>query len=154
MNPAGGRFVFPRAAAGLACLLALGACLLASCEECGTSVEPPPAVPECTGDVTVSVSGGVTPVFSWSPDCLAGRLIVEGGPGEEYWGTESPGHNIYRSPIVYGVHPDGSVEHQVPQPLTPGVTYTVSVYRWPVPPPPPDSLDTNFILIGTRQFTP
>ena len=153
------RFVPFRAVAGLACLIALASCLLASCETCGTSTEPPPAIPECTGSVAVSVrvdtvGGRVIPVFSWIPDCLSGRLIVEGGPGEEYWGTETPGINKYRSPIVYGVHPPGSVETQVPQPLTPGATYTVSVYRWPVPPPPPDSLDKGFILIGSKQFTP
>ena len=142
-----------RLAAGFAGLVGVGTWLVVSCDYCGTVPEPVPPVSACRRPVTVSVSEGTVPVFSWTPDCLSGRLIVyQGGPEQEYWGTETLGLNIYRSPIVYGVHPPGSVESQVPQPLTPGATYTVAVYYWPSS--HPDSLDKGFVLIGKREFTP
>jgi len=140
-----------RMAASAAILAAVGASFLTSCETC--TVEPAPPVPACTGPVTVSVGPGTIPTFSWMPDCLIGKLIViQGGPEDEYWATETRGFNIYRSPIVYGVHPPGAVENQVAQPLTPGDTYTVQAFRWISS--HPDSLDTGFRLVGEANFTP
>ena len=122
-----------RMATRLAILVALASCLLASCDTCGPTPAPPAEVPACTGPVTVSVSGGLTPTFTWEPDCMIGKLIViqgGGGPEDEYWATETRGTNTYRRPIVYGIHPPGAVENQIPQPMTPGDPYTVWVFRW------------------------
>ena len=77
---------------------------------------------------------------------------LPGGPEEEYWATETLGTNTYRSPIVYGVHPPGAVENQLPQPLSHGDTITVAVYRWKCA--CPESLDTGFVLLGSKRFTP
>jgi hypothetical protein len=51
----------------------------------------------------------------------------------EFWGTETEGDNIYKSPIRYGVHPSGAVE---PEPA------------WPLTEP------EKFQLIGVQEFTP
>ncbi|HZM15122.1 MAG TPA: hypothetical protein VFE28_03895 [Candidatus Krumholzibacteria bacterium] len=140
-------------AVGFACFLGASTLSLSSCDECATTGPPdPPPVLECNGPVTVTVSPGMTPTFSWTPDCTLGRLIVEAGPGEEYWGTETLGTNLYRSPIVYGVHPPGSVEQQIPEPLTPGMVFRVSVFYWATA--DPNSLDAGGRLIGQAEFTP
>ena len=144
-----------RMATRLAILVALASCLLASCDTCGPTPAPPAEVPACTGPVTVSVSGGLTPTFTWEPDCMIGKLIViqgGGGPEDEYWATETRGTNTYRRPIVYGIHPPGAVENQIPQPMTPGDPYTVWVFRWISS--HPDSLDTGFRRIGAADFVP
>jgi hypothetical protein len=137
----------------LAVLAVLGLPFLAGCSTCGTEPPPPSGIPECVDSVDVAVTTGPPPVFSWTPDCLIGKLIViQGGPEEEYWASETLGLNIYRSPIVYGVHPPGAVENQVAQPLTPGDTVTVVLFRWISS--HPDSLDTGFRPVGSARFVP
>src|SRR5512145_2129157 len=81
------------------------------------------------GGVTVSVSGGMAPTFSWTPDSAIGRLVVEQGD-KELWGTETEGTNTYRSPIRYGVHPPEALEDVPADPLVVGQTYKVSLFRW------------------------
>lgn len=140
-----------RIAARVAVAVVAGALFVAGCCDIPTATDT--GLPECTGPVTVTVDSGSTPVFRWTPDCLIGKLIViQGGPEQEYWATETRGLNIYASPIVYGVHPPGSVEVQVPQPLTPGDTITVQLFRWISA--HPDSLDTGFRLVGEADFVP
>ena len=140
-------------ALGLMGFLAVSTLSLSSCDECATTGPPDqPPVLECNGPVTLTVSPGTTPTFSWTPDCLTGRLIVEDSLGGEYWGTETLGTNIYRSPIVYGVHPPGSVEQQIPEPLTPGAEFRVSIYYWATA--DPNSLDAGGRLIGRTVFVP
>jgi hypothetical protein len=97
--------------------------------------------------VTITVSGGTTPTFSWAPDSAIGRLIVEEGE-EERWGTETDGANIYESPIRYGVHPPGASEDEPAFPLTAGHTYKVSLFRWLSVKP------ERFQLMGVQEFTP
>ena len=135
-------------------LAAFALLFMVSCDECPLDPPPPPPTLPCEVGpmVTVSVSPGLVPTFSWTPNCLIGRLIVEAGPGEEYWGTETVGLNIYHTPIVYGVHPPGSVEMQVPQPLDTLTVFRVNLYRWTSS--HPDSLDAGGHLVGTVQFSP
>jgi hypothetical protein len=127
------------------------ACFITSCSlflfSCGGVVDPPP-FPTCTGPVTLTVSAGTTPTFSWTPDCALGRLVVEEGFAER-WGTEAPGDNIYRSPITYGIRPPGSTEEEPAAPLRAGSTYKVTVFRW-VSYAPVESLQ----VLGQVQFTP
>lgn len=132
-----------RMAPGLAGLVALCSCLLGGCSTCGTC--PPP-----DDSVTVTVSTGPPIVFSWTPDRPIGKLIViQGGPEDEYWASETLGVNTYRSPIEYGKHPPGAVENQIAQPLTPGETYTVVLFRWIGP-----DLDVDFRSVGSADFVP
>jgi len=88
----------------------------------------------------------VVPIFSWSPDCRLGRLIVEQGL-DEYWGTETCGENTYESPIRYGVNPPNTCPEELPVPLVPGLPYQVSVWRFITV--TPESLG----LLGRQPFT-
>lgn len=97
--------------------------------------------------ITISVSAGTTPIFSWTPDSTIGRLIIEEG-AEKIWGAETAGANTYRSPIRYGVHPDGASEDEAANPLLPGHTYKVSLFRW-------ISVDPESLqLVAAQVFTP
>jgi hypothetical protein len=97
--------------------------------------------------VEISVSEGMTPSFSWTPDTEIGRMLVM-QEGREFWGTETEGENIYQSPIRYGIHPSGAVEPEPAWPLTAGETYTVKLFRW-------ISLEPEkFQLVGEMEFTP
>ncbi len=100
--------------------------------------------------VTVSVSSGMAPTFSWTPDSGIGRLIVEEGD-QEMWGTETEGTNTYHSPIRYGVYPAGTLEEQLEEmanPLVAGRTYKVSLFRWISF--EPESLQ----FVGAQEFVP
>lgn len=99
-----------------------------------------------TPTLTITVSGGTIPTFSWTPDSAIGRLIVEEGE-EERWGTETDGANIYQSPIRYGVHPPGASEDEPAFPLIAGHTYKVSLFRWISVKP------ERFQLMGVQEFT-
>jgi hypothetical protein len=100
--------------------------------------------------VTITVTGGTTPVFSWTPDSAIGKLIVEEGE-EERWGSETEGANIYQSPIRYGVHPPGVLEEELEElanPLIAGHTYKVSLFRW-------ISFEPETLqVVGAQEFTP
>jgi hypothetical protein len=95
----------------------------------------------------VFVGPGTDPVFSWTPDCTVGRLIVEEGV-EERWGTETAGENTYASPITYNVEPPNSTKFEPGDPLVPGTTYRVTVFRWVSY--VPESLE----VLGFADFTP
>lgn len=97
--------------------------------------------------VAVSVSSGMTPTFSWTPNSAIGRLVVEEG-SEEIWSTETDGENIYGSPIRYGVHPPRASEDAAAKPLSAGHTYTVSLFRWISVKP------ERLQLVGEQEFTP
>jgi hypothetical protein len=128
-------------------MIAAGSCFLQGCATDGTI--DPSQVPECEGQVTIEVSPGTVPTFHWTPNCTLGRLVVEQQAEEEYWGTETHGTNTYRSPITYGVPPADAEDPHPAQPLSPGTTYRVTLYRW-VRVTPPESLE----VLGTTQFTP
>jgi len=127
-------------------ILAAGAWFLVSCDDSGTDPpKPPPPKPVCTDSVTISVAIDTVPVFSWSPDCRLGRLLVEQG-FDEYWGTETCGENTYESPIRFGVNPPNTCPEEPAIALVPGLTYQVSVFRFVTV--NPESLQ----LLGRREF--
>ncbi len=97
--------------------------------------------------VTVTMMDTV-PVFSWSPDCTIGRMLVEQGI-DEYWGTETPGLNVYRSPITYDVNPPDTATEEPARPLQRGLTYTVTLYAW-ITYTPVESMQ----VVGVKTFTP
>jgi hypothetical protein len=125
-------------------ILGAGGWLLVSCGDSGTG-PPPPGLPECTDSVTVSVTLDSLPLFSWTPDCTIGRLIVEQGL-DEYWGTEMCGVNGYRSPIRYSISPPSTCPEEPAIDLAPGLTYRISVWRF-VP-----AVTESLQLLGSAEF--
>lgn len=132
----------------LALVLGGGLWAIARCGGSGTTVTPPPPVSECADSVQLTVTFADTvPVFSWTPDCTTGRLLVEEGI-DEYWGTETFGQNIYRSPIVYNINPPGSAPEELARPLEIGHRYRATLFRW-VTYTPAESVQ----VVGVRYFT-
>jgi hypothetical protein len=98
----------------------------------------PGQVDACSAGTELTVSPGLTPVFSWSPDCVALTLYVmtsEGpqGPGSNniVWAIQVPPDNggevanRIRSGVVYGQTPQTAAELVTAVPLKSGVAYTV-----------------------------
>jgi hypothetical protein len=83
--------------------------------------------------VSVTVSGGVTPTFSWTPRCgMASLDVFPSSGGASLWVLftgEQAATNPFRSGIVYGQTPQGALEVTGPVPLSAGTEYTVLVYR-------------------------
>ena len=105
------------------------------------SVAPPQGLARCTaaqvGALTVAVTAGVDPTFSWTPACGVDWLRVEYEdleyrtlPGEApptrlAWARVG-GLEPLGPPLRYGAPmPDGLPEFFAPEPLVPGRTYTV-----------------------------
>jgi hypothetical protein len=77
----------------------------------GCSEASAPPVEACTDDqaVTIHVSAGMQPAFTWTPACASNPL---------------------RSGIRYGQAPPGTFEATPPAALQGGTEYEVLVYRW------------------------
>ena len=115
---------------------------------CGdNNTGPAQPLQECTGSVTISVTAGTTPTFSWTPNCTVGGLLVEEGATDR-WGAWAGGPNVLRSPIGYGVTPPGGLDEGPADALILGHTYTVILTR--VISVQPESLQ----VLGVRDFTP
>ncbi|MCP4727000.1 MAG: hypothetical protein GY863_18315 [bacterium] len=56
--------------------------------------------------ITVSVSTGLTPMFSWSDGAINRLLVFENDSLN--WGISSPGTDGISSPVEYGIVPDGA----------------------------------------------
>lgn len=106
----------------------------------------PRVVDECTGPVSISVSPGTAPTFSWTPDCAVGQLLVEEGASDR-WGAWADGANTIASPVRYGVAPTGT-ELEPADALIAGQTYRVTVHR--VVSVGLDSLE----ILGSQEFIP
>lgn len=126
--------------------------ILAMIAGMGCSDEPSGAggpLPECTGPVSVAVSPGTTPTFTWTPTCRLFFLLVEpADAGTDLWSIISDGANLIAPPVTYGVVPNGVQEGDAPTPLVTGTGYEVYLYRWTGP----GSQDG--VLVGSRAFTP
>jgi hypothetical protein len=109
--------------------------LLAACEDDG--LEPPR---ECTGPMSLTVSSGTPPQFTWTVACAVGRVVVHDATSV-VWDVRSAPPRIL-SPVRYGVRPSGSTEEHAPEALNAGETYHVEVYS-----------DAQ-IVIGGASFTP
>ncbi len=127
----------------LAPILAV-AVLLASCSN-GMQDVP---LEDCPGDqVSVTVSGGLSPTISWTPSCGMSSLdVFPSAGGSSLWvlysGARSP-ENPFRSGIRYGHAPASALEVTGPVPLAVGTEYTVAVYRSP-----------ERVLAGVARFRP
>ena len=106
----------------------------------------PDGLAPCTGTVTVSVSAGTTPTFSWAPACAAYGLIVEEGASDR-WFLRATGAAGIAPGVRYGTVPAGASEDgEAAVPLVAGRTYDVSVFR--------GTTDNNATLAGNAEFTP
>ena len=123
-----------------AVLLAMASAIIA----CGDGKDPlsPSSVPLCTGPVTVTVSGGTTPTFTWAPSCAAHVLLVEQGATDR-WFIESTTNDGFGPGVRYGTVPAGAREDAPAIELVSGRVYDVSIY----------SRDFG-LLVANREFTP
>ena len=117
----------------LACLrgvlcVCIGTLVLTSCN--GTESTTVQELAGCTGPVSVSVSAGTTPTFSWTPACKVAYLDVGvEKTNEEIWamGSIVDETNTIPSGAKFGVIPPGARRIDGPVPLRVGTTYYVFV---------------------------
>jgi hypothetical protein len=123
----------------------LGGCvaLVAMQSACDDDAFGPPR--ECVGPISLTVSSGTPPQFTWTAACAVGRVVVLEPPSLDLtsivWDVRSAPPRIL-SPVRYGVRPTGATEEQPPEELRAGETYQVRVYS-----------DAQ-IVIGSASFTP
>ena len=103
---------------------------LAACS--GNSLEP---IRPCPGDdwVTIDVSPGTTPRFTWRPACGMAQLgvvpIADSFHGWRLYAADMA-ENPLPSGIRYGEVPEMGVEDAPADTLVPGVVYQVILLRW------------------------
>ena len=89
-----------------------------------------PVGPEgCRNTVQVAVSGGTSPLFSWSPPCGMSALSVETvppAPAGLMWSFSLPESAPIPPDVRYGAAPRGATVSQ-PKPLIAGQTYRVRI---------------------------
>ncbi len=113
------------------------------------TVFEPEELADCPAQVTVGVSAGKTPTFSWTPACGLALLTVQTTSGAtDLWGIVTPGMNAIEPGVRYGEVPDGATESMVSVPLASGTSYRVTVSRFTSP------ADEVGQVIGTETFTP
>jgi hypothetical protein len=114
--------------------LIAAALLIATGNEFSCSAPPTAVVmSSCASTkVTVVVSTGPVPIYSWSPSCGVSFLMVQtDGGGSALWtvyGNSSTDHPIM-SGVRYGLTPAEARTVAGPEPLRSGVTYRVVVGR-------------------------
>ena len=104
------------------------AILLGGCTSEVVLVPPPP----CGGPIEVMVSGGMTPEFSWLPECGVTHLsvrhesaVVE--PDPWMWSFTAPENAPIGPKVIYGKTPQRGTEFVAPKSLTAGEVYRVTV---------------------------
>ena len=137
-NP--GPIAVRRLASILAASMAFAA--LASCGDDDPSSPNAPAA--CTGNVTVTVTSGTTPTFSWTPACSVVALIVEEAANDQ-WNVLANGDPGFGPSVVYGAKPPGSTQVGAVTPLRAGTSYTVTLFRGPLASP---------VIASLQFFTP
>jgi hypothetical protein len=82
----------------------------------------------------ISVSDGLRPAISFIPDQAYELHVYEGSENGDgfgvLWHATGPGgfENNLRSPVTYGIPPEGSAGREAP-PLEAGKTYTIVIFR-------------------------
>lgn len=95
-----------------------------------------PQVEACADDqeVTIAVSSGTGPAFTWAPACGMTSIMVfpAAGPPAAWvvYGGPAAASNPLRSGIRYGQAPPGTFEATPPVTLQRGTEYQVLIYRW------------------------
>jgi hypothetical protein len=100
---------------------------------CSNGVQDVP-LEVCPGDqVSVTVSGGLSPTISWAPSCgISSLMVYPTAGGSALWvlySGQQAAENPFRSGIRYGQAPAGALEVTGPVLLAAGTSYTVIVYR-------------------------
>jgi hypothetical protein len=105
----------------------IGILVLTSCN--GTESTTVQEQAGCTTPVSVSVSAGTTPTFSWTPACKVAYLDVGVvATNQEIWAMGSLDEaNTIPSGAKFGVIPPGTSRIDGPVPLRVGTTYYVFV---------------------------
>jgi hypothetical protein len=115
---------------------------------CGDEIGPD-ELPECAGPVSIEVTPGTTPTFSWMPGCRLSFLVVElDESGGDLWSILTRGENALAPPVTYGDPPAGAETLTPPVPLISGTAYRVAVARWTGP----DGDDGE--SVGAETFEP
>ncbi len=107
--------------------------------------------PSACSDVTVRVTAGIQPTFSWNPACrIEGLTVHLPGPGPMIWSTVSYRlSNTIATPVSYGVFPDGAAQTaNILLPLVAGTRYQVTLFRFD------DAPGGSLRSIGTATFIP
>ena len=104
----------------------------------------PNAPAACTGNVTVTVTSGTTPTFSWTPACSIAAVVVEEGAADQ-WDVFANGDPGFGPSVIYGTKPAGSNQNSPAIPLRAGTTYNVTLFRGPLAIP---------VVNGIMSFTP
>jgi hypothetical protein len=86
-----------------------------------------------TGTAPIDVVAAISPaavVFDWHPRCPMALLLVE-QDGSDQWGIADPSFsaNAVVPPITYGQLPSGLEQDPPPEPLIPGQTYELILWR-------------------------
>jgi hypothetical protein len=123
-------------------LLFVGTCLVVSgCSDDNGAGPGNPA--PCTAGVTVSVSAGTTPTFSWTPACGVIGLLVEEQAGDR-WFLEATGGG-FGPPVTYGTVPTGATAPGPATALLAGTTYEVILFR---------GTEQSPVVAALHEFTP
>ena len=127
-------------------LAAVSCAMVLGCSSDETN--PSDAPPVCTGPVTIAVSSGTSPSFSWTPACHLFFVNVELGATDQ-WTIISDSTNAIAPPVRYGIVPAGAQQSSSDvTPLQAGQTYDVNLAYWSGP----GAQDGT--LIGSQDFTP
>jgi hypothetical protein len=120
-------FLFVAIGLGLTCLVVAGGVWLIA-RDMGIHPWDEREVP------VISISGGLRPTISFTPDSAYELSVYEGSENGDgfgvLWNARGPGgfENNLRSPVVYGIPPEGS-EGREAAPLEAGQTYTIVIFR-------------------------
>jgi hypothetical protein len=101
--------------------------------------------PDCSGSVEIKISAGLTPTFTWAPDCQVSFMLIE-LDGSDQWLVGNENANELGSGITYGVAPPG-INSRDASPLVAGNSYTVVLYRWL-------GKDDAYLMADYTSFTP
>jgi hypothetical protein len=115
-------------------LKCFSAALVLCVSSCGDEVPTEPEPGACLGDVSLEVSDGTTPTFSWSPPHPVYEVGVYKMSGSDFvWGLNIDGSAADAvelgivPPIEYGVVPAGAYAPVSPSALMAGTLYRVYV---------------------------
>jgi hypothetical protein len=109
--------------------------MVALLPSCGGGAGPAEVV-SCAEDqeVSVSVSPGLRPTFTWEPACgMASLQVWNNATNANGWVVYSGSNsaaNPLRPGVSYGQAPIGSIAPGPASPLQAGEAYTVEMYRW------------------------
>ncbi len=116
-------------------LLVLAGAAILSCSDDPTGPETADCAAE-TSSVEATVSVGSSVTFDWSPRCAVAFVLVEEDGGDVWWISTSEDDwdspnlaNRITPPVTYGQVPAGILDSYGPDPLVPGTTYELVLWR-------------------------